>query len=106
MLAKRTKYNRANVKKKTESRRANETNDHEEETIEYSSAIPEPESEDGMSIDEEERMSDEQQLRHLLLLFIVLFQAKHLSVKAGEDLLAFLSFFGLICDKEVKKLTI
>ena len=39
------KYNRANVKKKTESRRANETNDHEEETIEYSSAIPEPESE-------------------------------------------------------------
>ncbi|KAG1530744.1 hypothetical protein G6F49_013853 [Rhizopus delemar] len=38
-------------------------------------------------------MSDEQQLRHLLLLFIVLFQAKHLSVKAGEDLLAFLSFF-------------
>ncbi|EIE87366.1 hypothetical protein RO3G_12077 [Rhizopus delemar RA 99-880] len=93
MLAKRTKYNRANVKKKTESRRANETNDHEEETIEYSSAIPEPESEDGMSIDEEERMSDEQQLRHLLLLFIVLFQAKHLSVKAGEDLLAFLSFF-------------
>ncbi|EIE82403.1 hypothetical protein RO3G_07108 [Rhizopus delemar RA 99-880] len=38
-------------------------------------------------------MSDEQQLRHILLLFIVLFQAKHLSVKAGEDLLAFLSFF-------------
>ncbi|KAG1606074.1 hypothetical protein G6F44_013887 [Rhizopus delemar] len=38
-------------------------------------------------------MSNEQQLRHLLLLFIVLFQAKHLSVKAGEDLLAFLSFF-------------
>ncbi|EIE82321.1 hypothetical protein RO3G_07026 [Rhizopus delemar RA 99-880] len=34
------------LKKKTESRRANETNDHEEETIEYSSAIPEPESEE------------------------------------------------------------
>lgn len=46
-----------------------------------------------MNIDEEEGMSNEEQLRHLLLLFIVLFQAKHLSVKAGEDLLAFLSFF-------------
>ena len=44
-----------------------------------------------MNVDEEEGMSNEEQLRHLLLLFIVLFQAKHLSVKAGEDLLAFLS---------------
>ncbi|KAG0890367.1 hypothetical protein G6F34_012594 [Rhizopus arrhizus] len=72
---------------------AKNSNNNGEETVEYSSAIPELATEDGMNVDEEEGMSNEEQLRHLLLLFIVLFQAKHLSVKAGEDLLAFLSFF-------------
>ncbi|KAG1485033.1 hypothetical protein G6F53_014005 [Rhizopus delemar] len=38
-------------------------------------------------------MTNDQQLAYLLVLYLVLFQAKHLSVEAGEDLLAFLSFF-------------
>ncbi|KAG1271047.1 hypothetical protein G6F65_012676 [Rhizopus arrhizus] len=79
--------------KKIESRRVAEANGNGEETVEYLSAIPEPATENGMNVDEEEGMSNEEQLLHLLLLFAVLFQAKHLSVKAGEDLLAFLFFF-------------
>ncbi|KAG1128762.1 hypothetical protein G6F37_014176 [Rhizopus arrhizus] len=38
-------------------------------------------------------MTNDQQLEYLLVLYLVLFQAKHLSVEAGEELLAFLSFF-------------
>lgn len=41
----------------------------------------------------EEEMTNDQQLEYLLVLYLVLFQAKHLSVEAGEELLAFLSFF-------------
>ncbi|EIE82599.1 hypothetical protein RO3G_07304 [Rhizopus delemar RA 99-880] len=41
----------------------------------------------------DEEMTNDQQLAYLLVLYLVLFQAKHLSVEAGEDLLAFLSFF-------------
>lgn len=46
-----------------------------------------------MNVDGEEELSHEEQLKHLLVLYVVLFQAKHLSVQAGEELLAFLSFF-------------
>ncbi|KAG1040152.1 hypothetical protein G6F43_012345 [Rhizopus delemar] len=77
-------------------------NNNGEETVDYSSAIPEPATEDGMNVDEEEGISNEEQLRNLLLLFIVLFQAKHLSVKAGEDLLAFLSFFVRSLDHSIE----
>ncbi|KAG0806914.1 hypothetical protein G6F26_013885 [Rhizopus arrhizus] len=61
-------------------------------------AVPENESvhttfEDHMNVDGEEELSHEEQLKHLLVLYVVLFQAKHLSVQAGEELLAFLSFF-------------
>ncbi|EIE77528.1 hypothetical protein RO3G_02232 [Rhizopus delemar RA 99-880] len=41
----------------------------------------------------DEEMTNDQQLAYLLVLYLVLFQAKYLSVEAGEDLLAFLSFF-------------
>ena len=41
----------------------------------------------------EEGMTNDQQLEYLLVLYLVLFQAKHLSVEAGEELLAFLSLF-------------
>ncbi|KAG1040377.1 hypothetical protein G6F43_012294 [Rhizopus delemar] len=43
--------------------------------------------------DMDEEMTNDQQLEYLLVLYLVLFQAKHLSFEAGEDLLAFLSFF-------------
>ncbi|KAG0862312.1 hypothetical protein G6F16_012628 [Rhizopus arrhizus] len=46
-----------------------------------------------MDVDMEEEMTNDQQLEYLLVLYLVLFQAKHLSVEAGEELLAFLSFF-------------
>ncbi|KAG1225752.1 hypothetical protein G6F67_009217 [Rhizopus microsporus] len=49
--------------------------------------------EDHMNVDGEEELSHEEQLKHLLVLYVVLFQAKYLSVQAGEELLAFLSFF-------------
>ncbi|KAG1140458.1 hypothetical protein G6F37_012973 [Rhizopus arrhizus] len=46
-----------------------------------------------MNVDAEEEISHENQLKHFLVYFVVLFQAKHLSVQASEDLLAFFSFF-------------
>ncbi|KAG1392137.1 hypothetical protein G6F60_012214 [Rhizopus arrhizus] len=49
--------------------------------------------EDHMNVDGEEEISYKNQLKHFLVYFVVLFQAKHLSVQAGEDLLAFFSFF-------------
>ncbi|KAG0964922.1 hypothetical protein G6F57_018663 [Rhizopus arrhizus] len=66
--------------------------------MQQSTAVPENESEhttfeDHMNVDGEEELSHEEQLKHLLVLYVVLFQAKHLSVQAGEELLAFLSFF-------------
>ncbi|EIE82993.1 hypothetical protein RO3G_09601 [Rhizopus delemar RA 99-880] len=66
--------------------------------MQQSAAIHETESEhttfeDHMNVDGEEELSHEDQLKHLLVLYVVLFQAKHLSVQAGEELLAFLSFF-------------
>ncbi|KAG1053689.1 hypothetical protein G6F43_004258 [Rhizopus delemar] len=46
-----------------------------------------------MNVDGEDEISHEDHLKHFLVYFVVLFQAKHISVQANEDLLAFFSFF-------------